>query len=211
MSETSTAKKPASTVGLRDVVFALITADAAPEGEEAGSTTYGTVEKLVGAVQAEISNNAGDPDIQYGDDGEMDALYPDPDLTLALELADLPPDKAAKLLGHTIDQNGVMIAKDTDTPPYIALGFKSIKANGADRYLWLYKGRAKYKGETFATKKGKEITRQSGKIDINFIKRLSDGAWRAMVDSDTTAFASKKASFFEAPYAPTYAPAAEGT
>lgn len=205
MSETQTTQKaPASTVGLRNVVFCRITADTAAEGETAGSTTYGDVKKLAGAMSAEISNNSGDANIQYGDDGEMDALYPDPEIVLSLELADLPPDKAAELLGATIDEKGVMIAKAEDVPPYIAMGFISAKANGADRYIWLYKGRAKYKGESYATKKGKDITRQSGKLDITFIKRLSDGAWQAKVDSDTAAFASAKASFFTAPYTPAY-------
>lgn len=195
----SESKKVASLIGLRDVVYCLI------EEDSSEKTTYGPVQKLVGAVSMSIGEQNSDPDVQYCDDGEFDAVYPDPEFSGDLTLADLPPAQAAVILGAALDQNGVLIRRGGDKPPYIALGFKSLKANNVDRYVWLYKGRGTIKNEDYATKKGADITRQNAKINMTFVKRLSDGAWKAMVDTDEPQFEAMKDTFFTAPYTPNLA------
>lgn len=196
MSET---RKVASLIGLRDVVYCLLTEDSSEK------TSYGEVKKLVGAVSMSISEQNSEADVQYCDDGEFDAVYPDPEFSGDLTLADLPPAQAAEILGATLDQNGVLIRRGGDKPPYIALGFKSVKANNVDRYVWLYKGRGTIQNEDYATKQGADLTRQNAKIAMTFVKRLSDGAWKAMVDTDEPNFESVKATFFNAPYTPNLA------
>lgn len=189
-------RKVASTIGLRDVVFCLMTADTS-EG-----TTYGEVESLVGAISVNISEQSSEPDVQYCDDGEFDALYPDPEFSGDLVLADLPPAQAAKILGAVVDSNGVLIRRGGDKPPYVAMGFKSRKANNVDRYVWLYKGRGTIQNEDYQTREGANVTRQNAKITMTFIKRVSDSAWKATVDADEANFAAVKDTFFSAPYAP---------
>ena len=188
-----------SPIGLRDVVIAELTAD--PDG---GAPTYGEVEPLVGAIDFDISDNSGDPDAQYYDDGEHDVILPDPELKGTLELADIPPEKYAKLLGHRVDQFGVVVDNAEDKPPYYAWGFKSAKSNGKDRYVWYYKGRAARAQDKHTTKQGKTITRQSTKLTVTFVKLNSTGNARAFVDEDSPAFATKKDTFFNAPYIPSY-------
>lgn len=195
-------KKPSSKVGLRDVVWCPVTEDTAPEGETAGTYVAGAVKKLAGAIDAEMSNSNDEADVQYFDDMEGDVLYPDPEVTLTLELADLDPETAAELVGATVDANGVTVNKAGDKPPYIALGFKSKKANGVDRFVWLYKARCAVPSESYHTKEGEDITRQTEKVEITCIKRNKDAAWRSYVDTDNKKFATAAATFFDAPYEP---------
>ena len=187
-----------SPIGLRDVVIAELTAD--PDG---GAPTYGAVEPLVGAIDFDISDNSGDPDAQYYDDHEADVVIPDPELKGTIEIADLPPEKVAMLLGYSVDDYGVVVHNAEDKPPYFAWGFKSKKSNGEDRYVWYYKGRCTMPQDKHTTKQ-KQINRQTTKMQITFIKLTSTGNARAFVDENSADFATKKATFFSAPYVPTF-------
>ena len=190
-----------STIGLRDVVIAKLLTD------EKGSTpTYDDVMDLVGAIDLDVSDNSGDPDVQDYDDHEGNVIYPDPVLKGTLEMADVPPRMLAVLQGHTVDENGVVIHNAEDKPPYFAWGFKSEKTNGKDRYVWYYKGRVGTPQQKMTTKpsNGKTPTRQTTKLPITFVKRTSDGNARAFVDEDDEDFATAKATFFDAPYTPDY-------
>ena len=186
-----------SRVGLRDVVFAKLLTDTV------GGVTYDAIEDMVESLSLDITPDGRDPDIQYADDLESDVMYGDPEIKASLETKELPLSLRAWLLGHAVDANGVMVERNDDTPAYFAMGFKSEKRNGADRYQWLLKGRAAPVAETNKTKEGKTVTRQTDKLEMTFIKRTFDGHVKTTVDSDTAAFESVKATFFNAPYATT--------
>lgn len=64
MPTTTPAAAPAvhSTVGLKNMVIAPVTADTS------SSTTYGTLQKVAGAIEASITPENNDPDVQYFDD-----------------------------------------------------------------------------------------------------------------------------------------------
>ena len=165
-----------STVGLKNMVIAPVTADTET------ATTYGDLQRVAGAIEATITPENNDPDIQYFDDVEGDVLYPDPELTFKTKLADLPLIVQEMIFSNKIDSNGVLIRSSTDKPPYFAVGFKSEKANHKFRYIWLYKVRAKPVTENYATKEGKSITRQTGEVEWTAIKRTSDGRYQAVAD-----------------------------
>ena len=197
-TEETTPEEVYSTIGLRDIVVAKLLTDVA-----GSAPTYDTVQSLVGAIDLDISDNSGDPDAQYYDDHEADVIIPDPELKGTVELADLPPDKVAMLLGYSIDNNGVTIHNAEDKPPYFAWGFKSRKSNGKDRYVWYYKGRCTLPQDKHTTRQ-KQVSRQTTKMQVTFIKLTSNGNARAFVDEDTEDFASAKATFFSAPYTPDF-------
>lgn len=186
-----------SRVGVRNVVIAFLT-----EGTdtETIAPAYSEVEDGVETIEITVANKNADPDIQYADDVESDVMYPDPEVTIGLNVKELPLALQAKMLGHTVDANGVMVEKAGDQPPYLALGFKSEKRNRKDRYVWYLKGRAQPLEETYRTKEGTTITRQTDKVNITFIKRTNDGALSYKVDEDNPLFAMAKAAFFDAPY-----------
>ena len=120
-------------------------------------------------------------------------------------MADLPLAIQEMIFGNTIDDNGVLIRKASDKPPYFAVGFKSEKSNGKYRYVWLFKVRAKPVTESYATKEGGTITRQTGDVEWTAIKRTHDGAYQAVADEDENAFtAAKGATFLATVYEPTF-------
>ncbi|MEG0758363.1 MAG: hypothetical protein RR505_08130 [Raoultibacter sp.] len=188
-----------STVGLKNVVLAPLTVDT----EE--TLTYGALQAVAGAMEASITPENADPDVQYCDDIEFDVLYPDPELSFKTKMADIPLAIQEKIFGNTIDNNGVLIRKASDKPPYFAVGFKSEKSNGKFRYIWLFKVRAKPVTENYATKEGGTITRQTGDVEWTAIKRTHDGAYQAVADEDENAFtAAKGATFLATVYEPTF-------
>ena len=196
----TTSTKPKSTIGLKNVVIAPLTKDDATE------TTYGTVESLVGAIEASITPQNTDPEVQYADDGEYDTVYPDPELEFRLQMADIPLDKRKLLFDNKIDQNGVLIKNASDKPTYFAVGFKSEKADHTYRYVWLYKVRATPMTENYATKEGDTITRQTGEIVFTAIKRTSDGQYQAVADDGANGFTTQNAAtFLTTVYAPSFA------
>ena len=196
----TTSTKPMSTIGLKNVVIAPLTKDDATE------TTYGTVESLVGAIEASITPQNTDPEVQYADDGEYDTVHPDPELEFRLQMADIPLDKRKLLFDNKIDQNGVLIKNASDKPTYFAVGFKSEKADHTYRYVWLYKVRATPMTENYATKEGDTITRQTGEIVFTAIKRTSDGQYQAVADEGANGFTTQTAAtFLTTVYTPSFA------
>ena len=188
-----------STVGLKNMVLAPMTADT----EE--STTYDALQRVAGAIEASITPENSDPDIMYYDDAEGDVLYPDPELAFKTKLADLPLTIQEMIFSHKIDDNGVLIRTAADKPGYFAIGFMSEKANGKYRYVWLYKVRAKPVTENYQTKEGKTITRQTGEIEWTAIKRISDGRYQAVADEGENGFdAAKAATFLDSVYVPNF-------
>ena len=188
-----------STVGLKNMVIAPVTEDTET------STTYGDLQRVVGAIEATITPENNDPDIQYFDDVEGDVLYPDPELTFKTKLADLPLIVQEMIFSNKIDDNGVLIRTANDKPGYFAVGFMSEKANGTYRYVWLFKVRAKPVTETYATKEGTSITRQTGEVEWTAIKRTSDGRYQAVADEGENGFtAEKAAAFLNTVYTPVF-------
>ena len=188
-----------STVGLKNMVIAPVTEDTET------STTYGDLQRVAGAIEATITPENNDPDIQYFDDVEGDVLYPDPELTFKTKLADLPLIVQEMIFSNKIDDNGVLIRTANDKPGYFAVGVMSEKANGTFRYVWLFKVRAKPVTETYATKEGTSITRQTGEVEWTAIKRTSDGRYQAVADEGENGFtAEKAASFLNTVYTPVF-------
>lgn len=121
-----------SKIGLKNMVVAPLT-----DGTDTDTVApaYGTLQLVGGSIEASIAPENADPDIQYADDVEWDAVYPDPNITFTTTLVDLPLSLQKLILGHDIDENGVLVKTDKDTPPYFAVGFKSEKSDHTFRYV----------------------------------------------------------------------------
>lgn len=191
------AHKASSTIGLKNMVIAPITKD-----EEDG-TTYGDIQKVAGSIEATITPENNDPDVQYADDIEYDVVYPDPELTFKTKLADVPLAVQKLIFGNRIDANGVLLRGATDKPPYFAVGFKSEKSDHTFRYVWLFKVRAKPLTEEYGTKEGSTINRKTHEVEWTAIKRTSDGEYQAVADEGQNGFTSEKgATFLDSVYTP---------
>lgn len=197
----ATAASPAvsSTVGLKNVVLAPLSEDTE------AALTYGALQAVAGAIEASVTPENADPEVQYADDIEFDVLYPDPELTFKTKMADIPLTIQEMIFGNQIDDNGVLVRTATDKPPYFAVGFMSEKSNHKYRYVWLYKVRAKPVTESYATKEGGTITRQTGEVEWTAIKRTHDGRYQAVADEDENGFtAAMGATFLATVYEPTF-------
>lgn len=201
MATTPTASpQVVSTIGLKNVVLAPLMTDT-EEGH-----TYGELQLMAGAIEASITPENADPDVQYADDVEFHVLYPDPELSFKTKMADVPLEIQAMIFDNEIDDNGVLVRSASNTPPYFAVGFKSEKANGTYRYVWLYKVRAKPVTENYATREGTSVTRQTGEIEWTAIKRTHDGRYQVVADEGQNGFTAEKgATFLASVYEPVFA------
>ena len=115
------------------------------------------------------------------------------------------------IFGNQIDDNGVLIRSANDKTRLLRRRLYVRKANGKYRYVWLYKVRAKPVTESYATKEGTTITRQTGEVEWTAIKRTSDGAIRPLPMKARAALnSSKAATFLESVYSPTFTPEEDG-
>lgn len=189
--------KPMSTIGMKHVVLAEVIKD-----DETG-TEYGTVEQMIGAVDATITPQNTEAEVQYADDGEYDAVYPDPESEFRLQMVDIPLEWRSKLFGHRFDSNGVLLKNAKDKQKYFAVGFMSEKADHTFRHVWLYKVRAAPMTENYATKEGETVTRQTGEVVFSAMKRNSDGEYQAIADDGVNGFTAEKgATFLQEVYKP---------
>jgi len=178
-------------IGLKDVYYSLLTAD--PVG---GPATYATPVRIVGAISADINPNATN-DTLFADDGPMETASTIGAISLDLNVATIPLEVQAAMLGHTIAL-GVITRKSSDTPPWLAIGFRSLKSNGHYRYTWLVKGKFATPEQKNATKADK-LAFQTPTIKGSFVKRDADDIWQVSADEDGTGYvATTGTSWFDA-------------
>ena len=188
-----------SVIGLKHLVIAPMLAD------DADGHSYDDVHRVTGAIEATITPENGDPDVLYADDGEYDSLFLDPKISFTTKLADIPLSVQQLILNHIIDSNGVLIRTARDKPPYFAAGFKSEKADGTYRYMWLYKCRAKPVTENYGTKSGDSVTRQTGEVSWTAVRRTHDKRYQAVADDGVNGFDDGD-TFLDSVFDPTVTP-----
>lgn len=186
-------------IGLTNLVYALVIDDIPPTkpGAGDGKTTYGTVNRILGAITANFSPNASN-DTLFADDGPYDTASTLGAMTLELNVADIPHEQRAELLGAQYI-NGVLVHTSEDIPPYVAVGMSIKKSNGADRYIWYLKGKFSPPDDNNQTK-ADSINWNTPTITGNFLKRDSDNQWRVSCDTDDeNVSAAIKDGWFENP------------
>lgn len=166
---------PGTQIGLRDLHYAILNSD------DENGVSYQAPVKVPGIISANINPNPSSGTM-YADDGPAETYSQLGEISLEINAKDLPLEVQAALLGHTIS-GGVMVRKSTDTAPYVAIGFKSLKTNGKYRYVWLLKGKFQLPQMQHQTKAG-EVNFQTPTIQGNFLKRTYDDAWVKHADED---------------------------
>ena len=169
--------------------------------------TYDTPVSAPGLMSLNINPNSS-IDTLFADDGPFETAA-----TIGqLQKNALSTSEKAALLGKTIDTKGGLVSSDTDLPPWVAIGFKSLKSNGKYRYVWLYKGKFSDPEDNNETK-GDSINWQSETITGNFVKLMyeytSSGKtvrpWKYEMDEDDAdADATVLAGWFSAVVMPTF-------
>ena len=168
-------------VGLKNIHYAKVTADTAPDGSTAGSTTYGALKKIGNAVSVDINPTVNKASL-FGDDMAVATAIGLTEVTVTLETTDIPLEDLAILLGNAYDKaTGKLKSKSSDVAPYVGIAFESEKHDGGIRCVKLLKGRFAPSQETINTK-GENIEYQVPKIEGTFVARQSDGAWKEIKD-----------------------------
>ena len=167
-------------VGLTDLYYALLTSDASD------GAVYETPVKITGAIVANINPNSTSGTL-FADDGPLESTSQLGQIELQLDIADIPLTEQGILLGNDAVALGVLLKKATDTPPWLAIGFKSLKSNGSYRYVWLVKGKFREIEDNSETKDD-SINWQTGTIMGQFVKRDYDEVWKKMADADESSY-----------------------
>ena len=130
-------------IGLTNLVYAKLVLDTPPTtvGGTDGIALYDAPVRVMGAISANFSPNASN-DTLFADDGPYETASTLGAMSLELNVADIPASQRADLLGATYDAStGILSHSADDVPPYVAIGLSVKKSNGADRYIWYFKGK----------------------------------------------------------------------
>lgn len=186
-------------IGLKDIHIAILTKD------DNTGTTYDVPSKLERAISAKLSPKSNSENI-YSDDSVEDVITAFEGVDVEIEVNQLSLTSRAKLQGAKVVK-GVLIESKDDTPPTIALGFKSKKNNGKYRYVWLLKGKFELASDEYDTE-GEKPKVQSAKLKGTFFARDYDGNFRFIGDEDAEGVDTTIISgwFTAVPNEPTVAP-----
>ena len=163
------------------------------------------LDKLYYAPITEDSN--GNEATLYADDGQAEAVKEFKSGTISLGIDDLGNEKAAALVGATVDANGVLVSSGEDVSQYVAIGFRAKRANGKYKYFWLYRVLFGIPATSLATK-GDSITFSTPTIEGTIVRRNKVDAnnkhlWKAEVTEDGTN-ASIINNWYDSVYEPSY-------
>lgn len=131
-------------------VEGLVAAKILTDDNETGYTT-GTVFSIAGV--AEISKAVEQSsDAHYYDNIPaivIDSVGAD---TITISASAIPLEVVAELTGQTFDATTGALIEEEATAPYMAVGYKTQKTNGAEVYVWRYKGKFQLGDQTNTTK-----------------------------------------------------------
>lgn len=164
------------TIGLRDISFSKLLTDI-----KKTEATYGPVKKYERSVSAKLTPKTNS-DTSYSDDEVEDIITIFSQVDVEIELNQLSVATRAFLQGSKVI-NGILIENKDDQAPYVYMAFKAKKANGAFRYVCLYKGKFELVSDDHQTQEEK-IKQGTAKLKGTFICREFDGNYRLIADSD---------------------------
>ena len=119
--------------GLRDIYVARVTKN------DAEGYTADTPVKFARAIKAKISDKYNSEKI-YSDDGTEDIVNSYEGTDVELEVNSLAPQDRATLWNRLYEA-GYLVEAAEDTPPELALGYRTRQLNGKYEFVWLYCGK----------------------------------------------------------------------
>jgi len=187
-------------IGIQDVVYATLTESTDVVG---GTPTYGTVYPLAGAMKFNTKHN-GSAATLFADDGAAFSATTVGKTQVSCEFYDILPDAYAAIVGIS-RANGINADSSLDTAPYVAVGYKSLKAgldssgNPVYVYRWILKGKFTKADEGGETKKD-TLNYTSVALNAEFVKLQANGYYQTSIRTDDTAVSSTTVTnWFNAP------------
>lgn len=173
-------------IGCDHLVYAKMTT----EDTATTAPAYAAVKSAPGVMSININPNSSLA-TAFFDDGPGEVASTLGNIEVEIQKNVLTSENKADLLGHELDAAGGVVYGDDDTPPWVAIGFRTLKSNGKYRYVWLYKGRFSDPEDNNETK-ADSINFQSDTISGQFVKLayayIINGkpkrSWKYELDSD---------------------------
>ncbi len=168
-------------VGLDKLHYAIMSGT-----DEEGATAAPTYDAYVPlpnvrSINIETSSNEA---TLWGDNQPVEHAFSQGPKTVSIDISELGADAASDLLGQEVNADGVLLDKpNQDKAPWVAIAFRSQKANGENRYVTLYKGRFKVPSDNNESKTDSPGF-QTDSVEATFIPRKFDGRAKATADSD---------------------------
>lgn len=176
----------ATRIGCDSLVYALMKT----EDTTKSAPVYDTPKAAPGVISVNINPNSSQETL-FADDGPMETATTLGKIDVEINKAELTTENKADLLGHEVDTNGGVVYSDSDVPPWVAVGFRTLKSNGKYRYVWLYKGKFTDPEDNNETK-GDSINFQTDTIKGQFVKLNNEitinnkkkRLWKYEIDGD---------------------------
>lgn len=172
--------KISSTVGVDSLVYAKLLKD------DATGVQYDTVKVMEGAVKIKTSKKVSS-EIMWSDNKKSEIAESDGEVEVEIELRSISLSTKADIEGYPEVTDGVLDEKRENEKPYLAIGWRFLKANGKYRYVWLLKGKLSQEEEEGETKKDKPNF-QTTKLKGSFIERDFDDRPKFTADADEPTF-----------------------
>lgn len=174
-----------SKIGVSNVHYAKQTV----EDTATTAATYDDVKAVPGLVSIEVTPESNTATL-YADNGPYETASSLGAVNVSIDLADLPLDVQADLLGHTYNaETKTLVKKASDVAPYVALMFEFMLANGDNRCVKLYKGKFALPTDSGNTR-GENVEFQTSNITAAFVQLKNTKEWELVQDitGDTAAF-----------------------
>ncbi len=179
-----------SVVGVDSLYIAEVTQD------DANGYVAGTPAWL--APLAELTlEPATNSETQYADNQAYDVMDAVGETKITATITNLDAETYALITGQVFDATTGRVYENEGTPPYFALGFRSLKSNGKYRYYWFQKVKFGLPKEEAATKtdtpdfKTREMTITAIKTVYQFdLGDINDSVKRVWGDEDTDSFSA---------------------
>lgn len=162
-------------IGLDQFHYAIV------EGDEVGGTTYASSVHVPNITQANTNFNSS-VETFFADDGPAVVYSQIGEVEVEINIADLPPEDYAKLIGGEYE-NGMVQYNVSASAPDVALAFRAQKSNGKYRYMWLLKGKFSVPNMEARTKEA-SVNFQPQTINFKGAARASDRNVFKRIDSD---------------------------
>ena len=196
----------ATRIGCDNLVYAIMKTEDTPSA----APVYDKPVAAPGVISVNINPNTSQETL-FADDGPYDTATTLGKVEVEINKAELTSENKSDLLGHAIDEKGGVVYSDSDVPPWVAIGFRTLKSNGKYRFVWLYKGKFTDPEDNNETK-GDSINFQTDTIKGQFVKlsnQVTIGGspkrlWKYEMDADSTsADADTMSKWFESVTLPT--------
>lgn len=130
--------------------------------------------------------------------------------TVTLDASGITQETEAEIYGHSIDENGLMVEKDGDQAPELALLLELSMSKGNSKYVVLYCGTAKHPSEEAESKTKTGFTFGLPSIEFSFSKAMN-GNLKSSIRTDSEKYKPEIGnSWFDEVKYPVEAPTSEG-